>query len=78
MPACVVGNVVIEGFNVAVRCESSDYSEAGLNRRIRVYRLVATAAAGVVGTSAYIEREVAVTVSKCRALDGVVPGYECP
>ncbi len=78
MPACVAGNVVIVGFNVAIRCESFDYSEAGLNRRIRVYRLVATASAGVVGTLPYIEREVAVTVSKCRTLDGIAPGYECP
>ena len=49
----------------------------GQNRRIRVYRLVATASAGVFGTQSYVEREVAVTVSKCRATDGSAPGYEC-
>lgn len=78
MPACVAGNLAIEGFNVAVQCSASDYSEAGQNRRLRVYRLVATATSGVVGTSAYVEREVTATVSKCRTLDGEAPDYACP
>jgi len=78
MPACVTGTMTIEGFNVSVRCSSSDYTEAGQSRRIRVYRLVATAVAGAFGTQSYVEREVAATVSKCRATDGSGPGYECP
>ena len=32
----------------------------------------------VAGAANYIERSVEVTVSKCRATDGVAPGYECP
>ena len=78
MPACATGTLTIEGFNVSVQCTSSDYSEAGQNRRIRVYRLVATASAGAFGTQSYVEREVTATVSKCRATDGSAPGYECP
>lgn len=78
MPGCSTGGLSIEGFNVTVRCESSDYFEAGQSRRIRVYRLVATANSGVVGTPAFIEREVAATVSKCRTSDGSAPAYECP
>lgn len=78
MPACVAGNIVIEGFNVAVQCRASNYFEAGTNRQIRVYQLQATAAAGAFGTPTYVEREVAATVSKCRTLDGAAPGYECP
>lgn len=80
MPACNGGNLVVEGFNVTVVCLPAPilYSEAGQNRRIRVYRLVATATSGVVGSATYVEREVAATVSKCRTLDGVAPGYECP
>ncbi len=78
MPACASGNMTIEGFNVNVQCTSNDYTEAGPNRQIRVYRLVATASAGVFGTQSYVEREVEVTVSKCRATDGSAPGYECP
>ncbi|MFB0936564.1 MAG: pilus assembly PilX N-terminal domain-containing protein [Propionivibrio sp.] len=78
MPGCAAGVLSIEGFNVTVRCESSDYFEAGQSRRIRVYRLVATASSGAVATPAFVEREVAATVSKCRATDGSAPGYECP
>jgi len=79
MPGCPAAAALsIEGFTVATSCSSNDYSEAGLNRRIRVFRLVSRASLGVVGTASYVEREVAVTVSKCRELDGVAPGYECP
>ena len=79
LPACAnAPGLAIEGFTVAVGCIAYDYSEAGTNRRIRVYRLVATASSGVAGTASYIEREVAVTASKCRTLDGSAPGFECP
>ena len=78
MPGCAAAGLTIEGFGVAVSCTLSDYSEAGVNRRIRVYQIVATASSGVVGTAGFVEREVVVTVSKCRALDGVAPGFECP
>lgn len=78
MPACAEDTLAIEGFNVEVRCELNKYSEAGQSRRIHVYRLVATAKSGVVGSMAYVERQVAATVSKCRSLDGSAPGYECP
>ena len=79
MPGCPAATVLtIEGFGVAVSCVSSDYSEAGLNRRIRVFHLVSRASLGVVGTALYIEREVAVTASKCRTLDGAAPDYACP
>jgi MSHA biogenesis protein MshP len=79
MPACpAAAALTVEGFGVAVSCVSSDYSEAGLNRRIRVFRLVSRASLGVVGTAPYIEREVAATASKCRTLDGAAPDYACP
>lgn len=78
MPECPAGNLVIEGFNVAVGCGFNDYQEAGNTRSIRVYRLVANARQGVVGSATYVEREVAVTVSKCRTLDGALPDFECP
>lgn len=79
MPACRPDTALsIEGFAVALTCASSDYSEAGANRSIRVYRIVATASSGAPGSAVYVERQVAATVSKCRALDGVAPGYECP
>lgn len=79
MPGCpAVAPMVIEGFTVTVDCSIRDYSEAGLNRRIRVFSLTSTASVGVVGTMGFVERQVQATVSKCRALDGTAPGYECP
>ncbi len=79
LPACPTAvTLSIEGFAVTVSCSSSDYSEAGLDRRIRVFRLLATASLGVVGAATHVEREVEASVSKCRALDGAAPAYECP
>ena len=78
MPACAAGAFTIEGFNVSVTCTPYDYTERGNNNRIRIYQLVATASIGTVGTTHYVERQVTATVSKCRALDGVVPDYACP
>ena len=81
MPGCPGGVLVLEGFNVAVSCDPAapqDFLEAGNSRSIRVYRLVATASLGAVGTANYVERQIQVTVSKCRARDAAAPGYECP
>jgi MSHA biogenesis protein MshP len=80
MPNCPSGGLTIEGFSVRVGCSPmpQDYLEGGNTRSIRIYRLVATASLGTQGAAAYVEREVAVTVSKCRALDGAAPDYACP
>lgn len=81
MPGCPGGVLAIEGFSVAVSCNPAvpqDYLEAGNSRSIRVYRLVATASLGAVGAANYVERQIQVTVSKCRARDAAAPGYECP
>lgn len=79
LPSCPADTTLtIEGFSVAVSCTAFGvYSEAGTTRQMRVYRLVATASVGVVGSVGHVERQVAATVSKCRASDGVAPGYEC-
>lgn len=81
MPGCPADTALtIEGFTVVFRCLAppQDYFEAANTRSIRVYQLVSTASFGVVGTASYVEREVAVTVSKCRAVDGANPDYACP
>ena len=81
MPGCPNGALAVEGFNVAVGCDPAvpqDYVEAGNSRNIRVYRLVATASLGAVGAANYVERQMQVTVSKCRARDGAAPSYACP
>jgi MSHA biogenesis protein MshP len=81
MPGCPAGVLAIEGFAVAVGCDPAlpqDYLEGGNSRSIRVYRLVSTASIGVVGAANRIERQIRVTVSKCRARDGAAPDYACP
>ena len=80
MPACPDATVLpIEGFNVTVSCSSSDYTEAGTTRSIRVFHLRSTASVGVVGTLGFVERRVEIAVSKCRALDGAPADYyACP
>ena len=80
MPACPATAVLaIEGFNVTVNCSSSDYTEAGTTRSIRVFYLRSTASVGVVGTLGFVERRVEVVASKCRALDGAATDYyACP
>lgn len=92
MPDCPAATVLaIEGFTVTVACARFPagasgpsgppvYLEAGTTRALTVYQLTATAVSAglVVGAPAYVERQVAATVSKCQARDGVAPGYECP
>ena len=82
MPACFSSpstplfDGMLAGFAVSVTGVSSDYAEGV--KSVRVYQLRATASkGGAPGNAHYVERQVAVTVSKCRALDGVAPGYEC-
>lgn len=80
MPGCPSGTLVVEGFNVVVACSPAapqDYLEAGNSRSLRVYRLVSTASMGVVGATNSVERQIQVTVSKCRARDAVAPDYAC-
>lgn len=81
MPGCpAFTTLTIEGFTVTVGCPAApqDYLEAGDTRSIRVFRLTATATLGVAGAANRVEREVEVTVSKCRARDGALPDYACP
>jgi len=81
LPVCPPSptTLVIEGFNVALTCSSSDYSEAGNTRSIRVFLLESTASVGVVGAVNFVERKVSVAASKCRAHDGVPADYyACP
>jgi MSHA biogenesis protein MshP len=81
MPGCPAGVLAIEGFSVTVGCVPAvpqDYLEGGNSRSIRVYHLVSTASIGAVGAANHVEREIQVTVSKCRARDGAAPDYACP
>lgn len=92
MPDCpAVAVLAIGGFTVTVGCVRFPagaagpsgppvYLEAGATRSLIVYQLTATAVTTglAVGAPGYAERQVSATVSKCRALDGAAPGFECP
>lgn len=63
LPACVNGTPAIPGHAVTVTCQSWDATEG--NRQLRFYRITSQAiAAGVKAPG--IERQVEVTVEKCR------------
>jgi MSHA biogenesis protein MshP len=67
----------MEGFSVTVTCtRSADYFEQGSDHTIAMYNIIATASFGSSGTSSYVERQVQVTLSKCRGTDSVTP-YQC-
>jgi MSHA biogenesis protein MshP len=67
----------LEGFSVTVTCtRSSDYFEHGSDHTIAMYDVIATATFGTAGLSNFVERQVQVTLSKCRGTDAVV-AYQC-
>lgn len=77
IPPTPIFDGMLAGFVVRVRCIPSDHTEGV--KSVRVYQLIATASkGGAPGNAHYVERQVTATVSKCRALDGVAPKYECP
>jgi MSHA biogenesis protein MshP len=69
--------LLMDGFSVSVTCaRSADYYEQGSDHTIATYNIVSTASYGVVGASNYIERQIQVTLSKCRGIDAAAP-YQC-
>ncbi len=66
LPACPATTLTIDGFNVAVVCESTaSYTEQGGDNTIQLYDISSTASYGTVNTKGYIERRIDVTLSKC-------------
>lgn len=75
LPACVAGNPPVPGHNVTVSCTSvNDYTEG--SRTIRIYRITSRASALNV-RSPGIEREVQVTVEKCRDAAITAAPFDC-
>lgn len=74
LPDCVGGAPAVPGHTLTVTCTSSDYSEAG--RSIRIYRIVSLAVADGVRAPG-IERQVEVTVEKCRDATIVAAPFDC-
>lgn len=72
---------LIDGFTVEVACNrlpgaATSYQEA--DQLVTLYELVATARSGAApGPSSFIERQIAVTASKCRSPSSTEPGNEC-
>lgn len=74
LPACAGGSPTIPGHTVTVTCSKSDYTEAG--RQIRIYRIISVAS--TIGAKAPgIERQVEVTVEKCRDAAIVAAPFDC-
>lgn len=74
----------VDGFKVSVSCSRSPtgnpgyYEEAGNRRRLRVFTLIATASAGTLGTTSYVERRLRAEIAKCRdAAGNALRGYDC-
>lgn len=74
LPACVDGTPAVPGHTVEVSCTSNDYNEAG--RSVRIYRIVSRAAANGARAPG-IERQVEVTVEKCRDAMIVAAPFDC-
>lgn len=75
LPPCVDGSPAIPGHTVTVTCSSSNYTEAG--RQIGIYRIISVATA--IGARAPgIERQIEVTVEKCRdPVNVTVAPFDC-
>jgi MSHA biogenesis protein MshP len=70
-------SLTIEGFTVAVTCSQfADYNEQGSDHIIRVFQITSTASFGTAGTINFSERQLQVTLSKCRGVDAT-PAYQC-
>ena len=79
-PPCPAATLTLGGslstFNTTVTCASTTASE--LNRNILVYSITSTAKFGVAGTAGYVERQITVTVSRCKDPSGTAPRFACP
>lgn len=83
--ACPTGTINTMGgslspFTVIVGCTSNDYSES--SRNLRVYEITATACNNATCPSPtpparYVERQMVITVAKCKDPTAAAPGYEC-
>lgn len=75
LPPCfVVANPPIPGHTVTVSCALTSYTEGG--RSIGIYRIISQAVANGVKAPG-IERQVEVTVEKCRDLLITAAPYDC-
>lgn len=65
----------INGFNIVLTCNRSVPKDKGNTQDIGIYSITSTASIGVAGSQDYIERRIAVTLSRCLYNDPA--GEEC-
>jgi MSHA biogenesis protein MshP len=64
------------GASTTVSCGVTITTE--LDRNLDVYVIMSTAKLGAVGSPNYVERQIAVTVGRCKDPSGIAPRYACP
>ena len=74
LPACVSGTTTVPGHTVTVTCQSWDATEG--TRQLRIYRITSQATASGVKAPG-IERQVQVTVERCRDAAITVAPFDC-
>lgn len=81
LPACPASPTALtlagtlSGFSVSVTCARTTDTEA--NRDIGVYVVTTTASSGTVGSPFRVERQLTVTLSKCKDTTAAAPAYAC-
>ena len=65
------------GASATVSCTVSPPTTE-LDRNVNVYVIISTAKLGPVGSPNYVERQIAVTVGRCKDPSGIAPRYACP
>jgi MSHA biogenesis protein MshP len=64
------------GASTTVSCAVTSTTE--LDRNVNVYLITSTAKLGPVGTPNYVERQIAMSVGRCKDPSGTAPRYACP
>jgi len=67
MKACIASptTLTINNFTVLLTCDQSVLQDKGTTQDIGIYSITSTASVGAVGAQDRIERQIAVTLSRC-------------
>lgn len=71
-------SITLDGFTITGTCTPLNvpYYEQGADHEIGIYQIISSATFGTVNTNNYVERQIQIDLSKCRATDAVTP-YQC-
>ena len=75
MQGCVASptTLTINNFTVLVTCDQTVLQDKGATQDIGIYSITSTASVGAIGAQDRIERQIAVTLSRCLYLDPGAP-----